>query len=370
MKKNILLLGAYGQNNLGDELLLYSFLNYIDTKGYNVICNSTNPEETGKKFGIKSFHTSDIKSLLKYLFKSKYVVFGGGSQFKTLPAVFQRRKESVLINILIVTIAARLLFKKTYFISVGAGPLDTKFSRFLTKIIIVFSNKILLRDESSFELMKSVSNSKKLVSSGDGLYLSKNLIDEIIDTQSKKSVEKSVVISPNLHTKEENLAEVEIKALSEVANQLAKNGYKINLIPFQKGFTHVDDFVACERILENIEDKSKAEIVELKDEKDIFALMQKQKIIIGVRLHSIIIGSLCRVPVIAVCYDPKVAGYMKDMRLSKYAFDLNKDLNSKNILNAVNQIENDYETARKEVKDGIDSIATKINESLIEVKIK
>ena len=217
MKQKILLLGAYGQNNLGDELLLATFLNIF--KRYDLIANSTSPLETKNQFGIETFTKN--ADLLKYLFKVKYVVVGGGSQFKTLPSVFKRNPNSLLLNIFLVTLATRLLFKKIYFISVGAGPLDTKISKLLTKLIIVFSNKVLVRDTQSFDLLHQISPNKKLISSADGLYFAKAVIEKQLKANlSQKKQSKEIIISPNLNTKDEKLRQIEIDLLAELTNKL------------------------------------------------------------------------------------------------------------------------------------------------------
>ena len=44
--KNALLLGSYGQSNLGDELMLSIFINFLKSRKYNVYVNSSNAKKT------------------------------------------------------------------------------------------------------------------------------------------------------------------------------------------------------------------------------------------------------------------------------------------------------------------------------------
>jgi polysaccharide pyruvyl transferase WcaK-like protein len=333
---------------------------------YKVVCNSSNPSETSKKFGIECFNTDKSKiSIFAHIIRSKYIIVGGGSQLKTLPKIFGRNPNSLLINILIITVISRILFKKVYFISIGAGPLESKLSKLLTRLIIIFTNGILLRDSISYELISSISKSKKIAKSSDGLYYMKKQIDESLLglSVSEKQNNKSVLICPNLHTHEPKLATVEIETLSKVCDYLNENGYKISFIPFQIGFTKTDDLFASKEIIKNMSNKLNYNpIIIINNDTDIFKIIEKQTFVIGVRLHSIIIGSLCNTPSIAISYDPKVSGYMKDTGLERYCLELNGDLTAKSVIDSASHLLNNYEKVNIELKDSIN----RINNCLIE----
>jgi len=98
MGKRVLLLGAYGQNNIGDETLLEVFLRKLEN--CSIFVGSRKPEETSKKYGISSFRMyGDYRQLLRLLISSDVIIFGGGSLLKELnPYVTRRWRYSVLFS--------------------------------------------------------------------------------------------------------------------------------------------------------------------------------------------------------------------------------------------------------------------------------
>lgn len=101
-KSNLLILGAYGQENIGDEALLKSTLDNLDRNKFkDIFVNSMDPEKTSKLFGVKGFYTGFIHTIIPFL-KSKMIIYGGGTilvelrmtpYIKSLPLI-----RSFLIN--------------------------------------------------------------------------------------------------------------------------------------------------------------------------------------------------------------------------------------------------------------------------------
>ena len=83
-RKKILFLGTHGQHNIGDELLLETFLSQLgDQHEYSV--NSYDPDFTikqlGESFNIKVFHTTQDRSQTPALILQSDLVFFGGGQY-------------------------------------------------------------------------------------------------------------------------------------------------------------------------------------------------------------------------------------------------------------------------------------------------
>ena len=82
-KPKILILGAYGQSNIGDDMMLDVVLSFLRSNGFgNIVVNSSNPEDTRNMFDVVSFHTSIKKNILKALYHfltAKIIIYGGGS---------------------------------------------------------------------------------------------------------------------------------------------------------------------------------------------------------------------------------------------------------------------------------------------------
>ena len=82
----VLLLGAYGQNNVGDEALLEAFLRHFGKD--NVIVNSAQPALTAQQYGVQAVGTywnwPPKFSRQKAMMGADLFVFGGGSLIKEI----------------------------------------------------------------------------------------------------------------------------------------------------------------------------------------------------------------------------------------------------------------------------------------------
>ena len=104
----ILFLGTHGQFNLGDELLLETFLSQLGEE-HTYAVNSYDPAFTQNamrpKFNVESFHTTrELPRFLKYLLTSKVIFFGGGSIIKELYASVGRNPYSTLLMLSLIHI--------------------------------------------------------------------------------------------------------------------------------------------------------------------------------------------------------------------------------------------------------------------------
>ncbi|KXK27016.1 MAG: colanic acid biosynthesis protein [candidate division WS6 bacterium OLB20] len=317
--KKLLLLGAYGQDNLGDELLLKTFLDLF--QDYRITANSSSADATADKFNIPVFPTDGSKfTLLKHLLQSSVVVVGGGSQFKELPAVFGRNKNGVLFSLLLIACICRITFKKFYCISVGAGPLDGRASRLLTRVIIRLSSAVILRDSGSLELIRSITKSEKVHLGADALFFAADSVRKQIKNVHRE--EKSVLMVPNLHTRSEDLAGYQTGAYAALCEYLLAEGFTIRFLPFQSSFTEHNDLVAAKTIISRVKGLDESAILSISSDTDVYTVFAQHTLVVGVRLHSLIIAALTGTPMMALSYDPKVTGFMNDIGMAGYNFEL------------------------------------------------
>ena len=88
--KQIFILGAYGQNNLGDDALLQVFIQQFSRPANpfgdtQLLVKSARPAETAQQFGVKTVVTYlgwPRFSRLRAIVGSDLIVFGGGSLLK------------------------------------------------------------------------------------------------------------------------------------------------------------------------------------------------------------------------------------------------------------------------------------------------
>ena len=154
---DVLFLGTHGQHNIGDELLLTTFLDQLGTDHHYRV-NSYDPEGTGEslrsRFDAETFHTTDDRgALLGHLRRCDVVVFGGGSIVKELGATTGRNRHSTLLMLLALVTVVRWIFRKPMLMSnVGVGPIRSRTGRLLAGLILRQVTLISVRDRASHEL--------------------------------------------------------------------------------------------------------------------------------------------------------------------------------------------------------------------------
>ena len=73
--------------------------------------------------------------------------------------------------------------------------------------------------------------------------------------------------------------------------------------------------------------KNKKSTIVIKDDyapEDILALLSEMELIIGARLHSLLLATRVGVPVIAIEYAPKIEAFMRSIKRSEYSLNINE----------------------------------------------
>ena len=158
--RKVLFLGTHGQANVGDELLLDTFLTELGPDNAYAV-NSYDPAATAgqltDRFDVTVFDTgSDRMGLIRNLLGCNVVVFGGGNILKELYRSVGRWKYSTLVMVLAVVLLARLSAKPVLMANVGIGPVESAPGRLLVRAILRLVWLISVRDEGSFRFAQSV----------------------------------------------------------------------------------------------------------------------------------------------------------------------------------------------------------------------
>jgi polysaccharide pyruvyl transferase WcaK-like protein len=143
----VLLAGAFGQANPGDEALLGAFARALED--HVPVVASAAPERTTAEHGLPAVRRDDTLALARTLEAVDAVVVAGGTIFKTLHPAAGRARHALLVRTAALAAAARARRKPLALVGVGAGALDGALARWLTRFIVRASDLLVLRDEES-----------------------------------------------------------------------------------------------------------------------------------------------------------------------------------------------------------------------------
>lgn len=347
-KLKILIVGYYGSDNAGDEMLLKATIDLLN-KVYHepeITAITYSVKDTKEKHGINGISRNRYFEILKGIKEADIVVGGGGSMLQNVTS-----NRSLLYYLAILSLG-KLLGKKVVLLGNGIGPLKDRFYLKLTMKVLKSLDGIVLRDEDSYELLKS--NNLNNIYLGNDLVFTLNM-DHKMATKPKK-----IIFNLRKWFYDDNFSHT----IRQFIEYLTKEGFDVVLVPFQKGN---DDIVLrdIEKKLEN----SKVRLLENQDYNGLLEEIASGELFIGMRLHGLIFSSIFNKPFIALSYDPKVAIFSR--KLGQVCF---KDLNNitlDSLIQEFNKVYSNIEDYRRVLAKNTEEILSlnHINEDVLRTLI-
>jgi polysaccharide pyruvyl transferase WcaK-like protein len=295
--------GASGYNNLGDEAILDSLINKYNSEKLHIF--SGNPNLIKNKYNFDASKPSILPIL-----KCKTLTIGGGGIF------FNK-----IIKYFLIFGYVGLIFKKNIeFVGIGVTPLNKIYQK-ITSFLLNHSNYISVRDNFSKKLLLDY-GVKKNIEVVDDPAESIELYSGNKIPQKFKGNNKYIFISAKFLLKKDkiNLSEENITFINGMAKVLDKVidlGHEIIFIPFcyPKNNLAENDLVFYKKLSKKM--KNKMDYFKSDNPQIIKSILSKGKLLIGMRLHSLILGNkLESKKIIALSYDPKVSSYAEKKNIS------------------------------------------------------
>jgi len=310
-KKNILISGYYGYGNIGDEAILTTLIRDIksltNANNYNISVLSATPHATSTlNDGIFAIQRFDIYSVLKEIKRANYVISGGGGLIQDVTSW-----KSPLYYLGIIGLA-KLLNKKVLIYANGVGPLNYKFNRFLTSIILNKVDKITVRDEDSLKLLRRL-----------GVKKAKLTVDPIFSFKPIESLdpynELNDFIAVSLGFSKET-----VKLIGDFAKFFDYVSEKTGKTCLFTPFYYLKDYEFSSKIAGKM--KNKPEILQtILLPSEMLSLLNRTHLGVGMRLHFIIFSAINEKAILPFLYDPKVKAYSQILELN-YALKSNMSL--------------------------------------------
>jgi polysaccharide pyruvyl transferase WcaK-like protein len=336
-QKKVLLLGSYGQSNLGDDLLMWNYLELLKSKGFNEIYVNANttefiPEVIKKAYPNLHIVTTYETSILDYIRLIKNVdcvVYGGGTLYKELYASTGRSPYSVIIRMMGFNIIAKLLRTKLYHLHIGIGSLKTKKGKWIAKLALGASTLTIFRDQKSYDFAKDTLHvsPQKIMKSTDGLFINHvwqsvwNKDDMQIDRKKYKRVVGVNVLSdiPDWIDRAQY-----INVMQRFVKTLLDDNVYVVFVPFQYTFNPRNDLVFTEEIFGDIlKTRQNYTILSEATIDDISSYLQQCDLFVGMRFHSLLLSTVNTVPFVAVAYDTKCWRFINEVNYP-HAIELEK----------------------------------------------
>ncbi|KYO66548.1 polysaccharide pyruvyl transferase CsaB [Thermovenabulum gondwanense] len=303
--KGAVISGYYGFNNLGDEAVLYFILENLkrEIPGVKITVLSNSPENTSKTYGVNSVKRDNFKDVIAAIKEADVLISGGGSLIQDATSFLS------LLYYLSVIYIAKKLGKKVFIFAQGYGPVKRNISKKLAKYILNKVDYITLRDEDSKRdlLNLGLSPSKITVTADPVIGIEPEAIDEDAGKNIllKKGVDfKKPLIGISIRSHDDNE-----KIIEEVSRfvEIFQGGADFLLIPYH----FPADLDISKKVMQKTYNNNVYLIEENIDPISAFSILKNLNLIVGMRLHSLIMACALFIPTIGISYDPKVDRFMK-----------------------------------------------------------
>lgn len=333
----ILICGYYGLDNIGDEAILSGMLNslkdYIDSPEFYVVTN--NPDETHKLHGItsvkqtfkegfprflvNSITTSEVSSIFRHIHNCDIFILGGGSLLQDLKAYYL----PVLLSLLSY---ANNIKKKTVIYGIGAGPINTMLGKKLINKVLNKTDLITVRDSMSKKVLESC-GIKNVIQTADPAFNIPITMKPSIRLNSEGSDgafgstlynwlhDSDIYRNPgfgasDLLSRRKNIA----KLYSRINDKFDKNIFLVPTVSVDyDGYLDIAKHTNSSRIYVAKYDNNINSLL--------FRLSQFE-LLIGMRLHSLILASILGVPFVPISYCGKTKSYLDLMDINDLYLDI------------------------------------------------
>ena len=308
------LLGYYGQQNTGDDLILRVMLEYINR--YNT---NTNITVFGIKNNIKDIITMPISikprsvwTIFKDTWVEDIMIVGGGG-------LFPHGDTPRLLFFIMLNIIMKIRRKKIGYIGIGIGKgnFQHALNRCLLKTIICTADTFVTRQKEPFVQYWHNWKYKNRLSMGADVVFSPAALPNFASTKTPNLV---IIALANIFDDAPKMdaLTMEEKFLNEVCiflQEILAKDYVINLIAFSNG----QDQAFNDRIANKLQNKRLNSIPYQRDPYVTYREITKAQYCVAMRFHAIILAIQAGIPVMSISYSDKNEDLMLRLKLEEYS---------------------------------------------------
>lgn len=352
-RDGIILCGAYGKGNIGDETILTVITSKLLQRDPDmpITVLSRSPEDTKLKTHVNALHTFDFFHVHRAMKKSALYLSGGGSLIQDATST-----RSLLYYLQSIRDAKKRGCKVMMF-GCGIGPVSKpKNRRRAAKYIGKYVDKITLRDEQSMKELQAigVKDVPVRVTADMALLLepaSTERVSLFLSDHAIPEGAKYLLIAPRPWQGVKN-------ALEAFADAAQHAYVHHGLIPVLFAMEPKRDRAVCEQIAGLLQDRGfTASVIDAPEDAALcIGVVRHAGAVLSMRLHTLVFAAGQAVPCAGVVYDPKVSGFMQSLG-SKQVCML-EDASSDRLCELVDSMmdtasENEAATLRKQAEENV-----------------
>jgi polysaccharide pyruvyl transferase CsaB len=306
MKKHpirIVMSGYYGFRNAGDDAvgkaIIQALQQEIPDCAITVLSNDV--ETTRLQYGVDAVSRWQPLKVMRAILPANVVVSGGGSLIQDVTS------RHGCLYYLAVIFMAQVLRRPVVIYSQGLGPLNGALNRRLTALAFNHAKAVFVRDKASAQLAKEIGVRRQVRVVPDPVLAME--ADPSLQDTARRALEK---LGRRTDRPLALLALREWPDIDRVADfaalcdELDRRGYEVGLLSM-----HYDKDAAIAKAVAG-RTQAHAFVINEDWDTDMFlAVIDQADLVVGMRLHALIMGAALGKRLLAVSYDPKVEAFMR-----------------------------------------------------------
>ncbi len=372
--KNVLIVGYFGYNLIGDEAILEAMLSDLRKLVSNIhfYVTSQAPQETKTTYNVEAIPICNTKVIIDVIPKCDLVIVGGGGIFneyaKWHGEEFLRLNQDFNVFCASIPILAAIYGKPCMIYAVGVEPLYSPIAREHVGNAFAVASMATVRDSGSRKVLESTpAPIQKIEVTADPCFRLPNARLTALKLLAKHGVkfEGNFIGVQLRHWNPgiQNLKADPNKWENEVAQSLdafvTSKGMNVVFLPFQQSnlWAFSDDRPVLKRVQNQMRHKQKTYMLkeELKPG-EISSIIAGCDLVLAMRFHSVILSVKNTVPCVAIAYSLKVKTAMESSGLGKFALGLD-ELTVKNLTDILEKCYKERETLRNNLKTVSDKMS-------------
>ena len=361
------IVGNYGNDNNGDESILFGILQQVkqtfSVTNEDITVFSNNTQQTSERYGVHSYplyykkgnlyktfiHT--FRNNKEYVSNFDLLIIGGGGILMD----FYRREAHLYLTYAMIAKQCNIPY---IIYGCGAGPLDTLSGKISIRLMCRYAANISVRDPQSKQLLRSIGVKKPIEIIGDPAFTLK------VDRENYAAKPMNIGVSAVPYYNANYWPEGDVIKYEKYITSMAKNldnviaNQNVTITFFATKFPQ--DVTVTKDIQKKMQFRQQTNIIDenLVPER-LLEVTGALDIVIGTRLHSLILATNSETPIIAVSYHTKVQDFMSFVDASDRCLQM-QDLqdDERALSNVVGKLSSNWQQSIAETKQ----IATQIHQ--------
>jgi len=340
--KTVVISGYYGYENTGDEALLASIIKALKAQmpGVHIIVLSVRPEETARRYGVEAVNRLGLSQIFSALRHADLLISGGGS-------LLQDVTGSLTIPYYLGIVAlAKLMGKPVMFYAQGIGPVNGSIGKLLIRLIGSRVDMITLRDEASANLLRQIGVRRSPIEvTADPVFAIEpetcDASEELFRALGIPTPAGQIV---GIFIREWQGQKGYKEAVAKFADTMMAKGRQVIFVPMQ----YPAD-VAPAREIAGMMGNVPVLLEEALGFSRITELVKAMDVVVGMRLHALIIAASCAAPMAGLSYDPKVTDFLRS--IGQPVLEDLESITAGQLVDEVEKVFNNREIVRGKLQD-------------------